>query len=71
MCGLDNVDPKFTNTKPSQLPDYYLVNGIYAPTIQLHPGEFQRFRMIGAGLNAFLALHVIGMNFFMDRYQGE
>ena len=56
--GLDNVDPKFTNTKPSQLPDYYLVNGIYAPTIQLHPGEFQRFRMIGAGLNAFLALHV-------------
>jgi len=56
--GLDNVDPAFINHQPLTLPDYYLVNGMYRPTIYMFPGEFKRFRLIAAGLNAFLALHV-------------
>ena len=56
--GLDNVDPQFMNHQPSALPDYYLVNGLYRPTIHMLPGQFKRFRLIAAGLNAFLALHV-------------
>ena len=56
--GLDNLHP--TVYQDPDAKDYYLVNGEYLPNVTMSPGQFKRFRLIGAGTSAFLELQIVG-----------
>jgi FtsP/CotA-like multicopper oxidase with cupredoxin domain len=56
--GLDLLDPAPSYRFPSELPDYYLVNGLFQPNITMLPGQFKLFRFVGGGTSAFLELQI-------------
>eukprot|EP00946_MAST-07B_sp_MAST-7B-sp1_P003651 g3651.t1 len=58
--GLDNLHPEPVYQDPDAAKDYYLVNGEYLPNVTMSPGQFKRFRLIGAGTSAFLELQIVG-----------
>ena len=61
----DRLDPRPAfKHDPATANGYYLVNGVYQPTIVLatgamQPGSFKLFRFVGASVSAFLELGIV------------
>jgi FtsP/CotA-like multicopper oxidase with cupredoxin domain len=49
----------------------YLVNGVINPTIKIHPGEIQRWRIFNATADSFLYLSLGGQPFYVLAHDGE